>query len=267
MIDPHWQLVDLDPYTWRAIGKYIDPSMYIRAGSPDERGLFVIHDEGRVLSVVESSGQARRDLGIVRVDTPRALAPQLYERGEWDRVHIVDRAHLSTVATEAQQLSNRDLNLDAYYRNVFRLIWGDGDGYVSMPPHPGHWNGWTYERIERFIDQLQEPASLALGVISSESGTLEIGLIGEVSEGAIRKVTTFESLPFDRSEAAVTHRFLDRLWSNLSSGAFPPAVVLLCTDTVFEHWVHGPGKEVTIDEAVKSGQAVLRLRVVPLLTW
>jgi hypothetical protein len=267
VIDPHWQLVDLDPYTWRAIGRFIDPSMYIRAGSPDERGLYVIHDRGRLLSAVESSGRVRRDLGIVQVDAPRVLAGQLFARGEWDRVHVIDRQHLSAVATQAQQLPNRDLNLDAYYQNVFRLIWGDGDGYVSLPPHPGHWNGWTYERIAQFIGQLREPSTLALGVVSVETGALEIGLIGEVSEGTIRKVTTFEALPFDRSQVAVDREFLDQLWSVLSAGDFAPAAALLCTDTVFERWIYGSNKAATIDEAIDSGQAVLRVREAPPLIW
>ena len=34
MIDPHWQLVDLDPRTWRNIGRFINPGLYIRAGNP-----------------------------------------------------------------------------------------------------------------------------------------------------------------------------------------------------------------------------------------
>jgi hypothetical protein len=125
MIDPNWQLVDLDPYTWRAIGKYIDPALYIRAGSPDEHALYLIHDERRVLSVTETSGARRNDLGMTSIDDPKRTAERLYETGEWDRVHIIDRRHLQKVSSNAQQLQNRELELDAYYRNVFRLGCGD----------------------------------------------------------------------------------------------------------------------------------------------
>jgi hypothetical protein len=38
MIDPHWILEDLDPHTWRNLGRFIDPGLYIRAARPDERG-------------------------------------------------------------------------------------------------------------------------------------------------------------------------------------------------------------------------------------
>jgi hypothetical protein len=267
VIDPHWQLVDLDPHTWRNIGRFIDPGLYIRAGSPDERGLYVIHDSGAVLSIVESSGQSRRDLGIERVDAPRSLAKDLYETREWDRVHIVDRTHLNDVSTQAQQLENRDLELDAYYRNVFRLIWGDEDGYVALPAHPGNWHGWTYDRVSSFVGQFSEPASLALGVISDDGSSLEIGLIGEVSHGSFHKVTTFESLPFPREDASVSGEFIDRIWAHLSQGAWPPAAVLLCTSSVFENWVYGPDKRRTIDNAVVEGRAILRFRDFPRLTF
>jgi hypothetical protein len=267
VIDPNWQLVDLDPYTWRAIGKFIDPGMYIRAGSPDENGLFVIHDDGRVLSVVETSGAARKDLGLITFDAPRPLAKELYESGAWDRVHVIDRRHLEHVGEQAQQLPNRDLDLDAYYRNVFSLIWGSDDGYVSLPPHPGHWHGWTYSAISEVVGQFVEPASLALGVISEESGDLEIGLVGEVSEGQFHKVTTFEALPFERSEAAVTQSFMMRVWMALESTAYPPAAVLLCTDTIFDEWVYGADKEAVIGRARMAGTAILRLRADPQVAW
>lgn len=260
MIDPHWQLVDLDPYTWRNIGKFIDPGLYIRAGSPDELGLYVIHDGGSVLSVVETSGRSRKDLGIDRVDSPRSLAESLAGTSEWDRVHVIDRRHLNDVSTRAQQLENRDLELDAYYHRVFRLIWNTDDGYVAIPPHPRNWHGWTYEQIVRFVAQLQAPASLALGVFSDDGDNLEIGLIGEVSGGSFRKITTFEALPFPREEAAVSEVFMDRLWSHLSTGEWPPAAALLCNSSVFERWVYGPDKRLTIASAISCGDAILRVR-------
>jgi hypothetical protein len=260
MIDPHWQLVDLDPFTWRNIGKFIDPGLYIRAGSPDERGLYLIHDRGKVLSIVETSGRSRSDLDIDTFASPQSLADTLYATGEWDRVHVVDRQHLNEVSIQAQQLENRELELDAYYHNVFRLIWGSSNGYIARPPHPRNWHGWTYTQIVEFLDQLDDPASLVIGVISDDGTTLEIGLIGEISNGSFRKVTTFESLPFPRETATITEEFMDRLWAHLGSSSCPPAAALLCTSSVFEHWVYGPDKRATIDSAIISGSAIVRLR-------
>jgi hypothetical protein len=240
--------------------------MYIRAGSPDEHGLYVIHDRGTVLSAVESSGTRRTDLGLDRIERPDRIAQDLFDRGEWDRVHVIDRAHLQSVSTSAQQLANRDLELDAYYRRVFQLIWGNEAGYAVTPKHPGSWRGWTYQQIVDVVNQLQAPASLALGVISDE-GALVIGLLGEVSDGSFHKVTTFEALPFDRLDASVTHDFLDLLWSHLATTDYPPAAVLLCAESVFDRWVNEPDKARTISEAIDSGKAVVRLRDEPPFIW
>jgi len=63
LIDPHWTLEDLDPHTWRTIGPFIDPGRYVMAGSRDEHGLFILHDQGRVLRVFDSRSGRRDDLG------------------------------------------------------------------------------------------------------------------------------------------------------------------------------------------------------------
>jgi hypothetical protein len=258
MIDPNWRLEDLDPRTWRAIGAFFDPGLYIRAGTPGERGLFVAHDSGRLLNVVDTSDGVRRDFDLARVEDPAVVARSLYERGEWDRVHVIDRKHLEAVAAQAQHISSRELTLDAYYRKVFHLIWGDGNGYVAVPPRPAGWNGWTYEAIRQFVDRFQQPASLALGVI--DDGTLVIGLIAEVSGGMIRAVTTFEALPLAADALAVSERFLDQLWSAMAERIQPPGAVVLCTSTVFDAWVYQPEKASTIRRAIDTGEAVLRLR-------
>ena len=79
MIDPHWQLVDLDPRTWRNIGRFISPGQYIRAGNPDEHALYVLHDDGRFLNAVDTESGPRRDLGIERVNDPTGLAERIDE--------------------------------------------------------------------------------------------------------------------------------------------------------------------------------------------
>ena len=54
MIDPHWQVIDLDPVTWRNLGPLLEPQRYIAAAQPDEHGLFILHDQGRLLKVVDT---------------------------------------------------------------------------------------------------------------------------------------------------------------------------------------------------------------------
>ena len=134
MIDPNWSLIDLDPRTWRNIGRFFDPGQYIRAAQPGERGLFVLHDAGQIMRVVDTSYGVRRDLALGFVAEPRALAQQLYERGDWERVHVIDRRHLASVAREAQTTSRRDLTLDAYYRLVYHLLWDGSAGHRDAAP-------------------------------------------------------------------------------------------------------------------------------------
>lgn len=255
LIDPNWTLEDLDPHTWRTIGPYIDPGRYVMAGSRDEHGLFILHDRGRLLRVVDARSGRRDDLGIERVDAPSDLAAALHARGEWDRVHVIDRAHLARVAAAAQASPQRELTLDAYYRRVAGLIWGDGDGYACVPPRPGHWNHWTYAGVTQFVRLLPSPSSLTLGAI--DNGAVEIGLIARTGEGMIRQVTTFEALPADHPPVAVNDQFADWLWQAVA-GIAPPAVLLLCTPDVFAAWIAGERKRAILEEAVEAGTAVLR---------
>ena len=257
LIDPDWTLEDLDPHTWRAIGPYIHPARYVMAGEPGEHALFVLHDAGRVLRVVDSVAGARTDLDVASVGDPRALAAELQASGGWDRVHVIDRRHLNTVAAEAQATPQRELTLDAYYRRVYGLVWGDSAGYACMPPRPGHWNHWTYAGVADFISGLPSPTSLALGVI--EDGEVAIGLIVRVSEGRIRQVTTFEALPAQRPPVAVSGEFAGWLWSALEAIA-PPSALLLCTRPVFDAWISQPGKRAAIETAAAAGEAIVRER-------
>jgi hypothetical protein len=257
MIDPEWQLVDLDPRTWRVIGEFFDPGQYIRAGTPDEHALFVLHDDGQLLSAVDTRAGRRGDLDIQQVTEPAEVARRLYGRGEWDRVHVINRTHLEMVAARAQDASGRQMHLDAYYRRVYHLIWGDDEGYVALPPRGRDWNGWTYDAIEEFIGQLQEPSSLALGVV--DGGDLAIGLVGEVSEGMIRKVTTFEALPGSLGAITVSVASLSTVWAALEERFHPPAAAMLCTRAVFDAWINLPQKVQVIREAIAAEGAVLRL--------
>lgn len=259
MIDPHWKLADLDPRTWRNLGRFFDPGQYIRAAQPGEHGLFVLHDESRVLRVVDTRRGVRTDLGLTRVDDPRAFAHALFERGEWQRVHIINKRHLARVAQQAQAEPRRELSLDAYYRLVYQLLWDESNGYVSVPPPPGHWYGWTYAGLQQFVGQLPEEATLALGVF--EEKTIAIGLILELNAGTIKRVTTFEALPLNPGEAQLSEAFLERLWTLLAGPFAPAAGVLLCSQTVFEQWLAAEDKAACLNVARQQAAAFWRLNL------
>ena len=254
MIDPNWQLVDLDPVTWRQIGRFFDPGQYLRVAQPGEHGLFILHEHGTIQRVVDSKVGVRRDLISEKIDDPQEYAQRLYQRGEWQRVHVIDKAHLALVARSAQATPQRDLTLDQYYHTVYQLLWGDPAGYVSVPAHPGHWHGWTYEYVKNVVSMLSfSPATLALGVFADDR--LLIGLLLVCEDGLIRKVTTFEALDAQSFAAGVSEATMAALRQELAQKVAAPAGILLCTQEVFERWIQQEEKMQVLRAAYEQGEA------------
>jgi len=263
MIDPDWSLIDLDPRTWRAIGRFFDPSQYIRAAQPGEHGLFVLHDGTRILRAVDSQTGVRYDLALDALGDRQALLERVYARGEWQRVHLIDKRHLAEVARTSQAMTRRDLTLDQYYHMVYQLLWNNDGGYLCLPPRPASWNGWTYMGIRAFVAQLPDAATVALGVLDGDE--LMIGLILELRGGLIRVVTTFEALG-EPALVAVSSAAFEHLWSLLEQrssvvGSPPPAAVLLCTKAAFETWLTADDKHAALERAAQSGTAYWRLQL------
>ena len=256
MIDPQWSVIDLDPVTWRNIGRFIEVAQYVRAAQPGEHGLFIVHDNGRVLKVFDTDRGVRLSVKIDRVADARALAKELYRRGQWDRVHVINRQHLARVGRVAGASANRSLHLDGYYQLIYDLIWDGSDGYVAEPPKPDHWNHWTMGQIEQFVGRLPKSSSIALGVF--EDDRLSIGLVLEFKQGNVVRVTTFEAPALQPLAPQLSIHFLDRLWEQLGNIA-PPAAVLLCTQAIFDEWIATPDKVAFIFDAARNGGALVRL--------
>jgi hypothetical protein len=260
-------MVDLDPRTWRIIGGYFDPAQYIRASQPGEHGLFVLHDGGRVLRVVDTTSGVRRDLALSDVGEPRDLADKLFATGEWERVHIIDKRHLAHVADKAQESPRRELTLDQYYHLVYSLVWDGSDGYVSLPPHPGAWHGWTYAEVQGFVAMLPDPATVALVVVGS--GGTDIGLILDLQGGLIRTVTTLETFGLPAPTFDLTEGDFKRLWKMLQArsedGAVPgPGAVLLCSRRIFDlvlNEADGSAKWNILQNGREEGEAFLRVEL------
>lgn len=254
MIDPHWVLEDLDPLIWRQLGHFFDPGQYIRAARPGERGLFVLHEQGTVQRIVDSSSGVRHDLALRHIADPLQCAQQLYASGEWERVHVINKAHLAQVSRTAQATPRHELTLDEYYHQVYQLLWGDPVGYVSVPAHPGHWHSWTYQHIKDLVSNLPfAPASLTLGVFADERWI--IGLILVCDSGQIRKVTTFEALDIHNIAAGLSENTLTILWKQLVETIAPPAGILICSQEVFESWIQQEDKMQVLLNARQQKQA------------
>ena len=258
MINPHWNVIDLDPHTWRALGRFFGPQQYIRAAQPGEHGLFILHENGKLLRIVDTRRGLRTDLGISAVKDPVQLAHQLHQTGEWQRVHVIDKRHLASVAAQAPATPHQDLHLDEYYRLIYQLIWGNHEGYVCAPPKADNWNGWRLGNIKTFLSNISVDSTLAIGVL--EPGRLEIGLILQIRQGIIDCVTTFEALDLTKETLQVGSKLLEIIWQQLGQKFAPPAAVLLCTPAVFEAWINGENKRLILQLAITASTAALAIR-------
>jgi hypothetical protein len=258
VIDPNWNVIDLDPTTWRNLGRFIDPGQYVLMprSTSSEPELYVLHDRGRVLKVHDTHAGPRRDLSLARIDDPQETARALFATENWARVHVVDKQHLASVARAAQQIENRALTLDAYYHLVSTELWREPTGYVCQPPRPPTWNGWTYADALAFVRCLPDPATVALGVLENDS--IYIGLILEIRGGLIRTVTTFEALilpqPLPLAKAS-----LDVLARAVSAKFAPLAAVLVCDRDTFEGWLNAGDKSAFLQNAAGQRKAFWRL--------
>jgi hypothetical protein len=228
------------------------PGQYIAAAQPGERGLFILHNGGRVLRMVGAGDE----LGPTHVADPRTLAQNLFASGKWDRVHVIDKQHLAHVAREAQREPRRELTLDAYYNLVHRLVWDGSDGYVSIPPRPEDWNGWTYSGLRSFVAGLASPSALGLCVI--DAPTVQIGLAARVENGRVNRITTLEGLPGFAAQPAVDQAFFDEFWSALQTHVAPPAAALVLTPEAFETWLTASDKAAVLEAAARNGEALVR---------
>jgi hypothetical protein len=192
------------------------------------------------------------------IDDPKALAQDLFSRGRWQRVHIIDRHHLAWVAQQAQAIPQHNSTLDAYYHLVYTLIWDKLDGYVCVPPRPDHWQGWRYTELRDFLAQIPSPGSLALGVYSGS--VLSIGVILVLQQGRIRQVTTFESLAIHIANPGPTPQTLTALCEALDSQFAPAVGVLLCSETAFSGWLAASDKRNYLAEARTQAEAIWLLR-------
>lgn len=257
MIDPNWSVADLDPRTWRNLGRFFEPGQYIRASEPGEHTLYVLHDDGRPLNVYDSQNGQRADLVTGSIENPQLLAHDLFESGEWDRVQVINKQHLAQLSRKGQTIENRALNLDEYYHHLFELLWKEPQGFVSLPPHPGHWNHLTYGAIQSLIAHLPDPTSAVLGVV--EDGEVAIGLVLELRGGLIRTVTTFEALDL-LQPVTVSDAGLNLVCAAVEAKFAPVGAALLCDSVTFESWIKSVDKLAYLQQAAMQKTAFWKVR-------
>jgi len=91
MINPNWDVVDLDPHTWRALGRYLKIHNISVLPNPVNMACSFYMIMGKLLRIVDTRKGLRTDLSISAVDDPAQIAHQLYQTGEWQRVHVINK--------------------------------------------------------------------------------------------------------------------------------------------------------------------------------
>ncbi len=147
--------------------------------------------------------------------------------------------------------------MPAYYHLVYSLLWGDGQGYVTVPPPAGHWNHWTYAGIEQFVAQLGSEAGAALCVF--DGAALAIGLIAEFHNGQVAYVTTFDAYSAE-AVPQLSADGLDQLRSLIEQRGVPAGAALICSRVAFEAWLVAPDKIASLQQAATNGEAWWWLR-------
>jgi hypothetical protein len=173
-------------------------------------------------------------------------------------VQVINKRHLACVAAQAPATPRHDLHLDEYYHLLYRLIWGNPEGYVCVPQKPDNWYNWRLRDIKAFVSGLPVDSTLAIGVL--DRGLVEIGLILELHEGVIDCVSTFEALDLSRDMLQVGSKLMEIVWQQLEQKFAPLATVLLCTPAIFEAWRKADNKRLVLQQAITANTAVLAIR-------
>jgi len=257
MIYEHWDVVDLDPVTWRNLGPYLDPQNFTTRGDPSERTLSILHDGGQVLKAWDSEGGTRHDLHLGLITDPLSRAKELYDSDQgWDRVQIFDKRSVLSFAHKAQESVHPEWDLDEYIARVWELADADPEGLCYYPPRPRDWNDWRYSQVNRFVEEvIPDNSTLILGVI--EEDTLWAGLILGIRDRKIKLVTTFDALLSLGLGPVTCLEDIGEVVPLVARKFDPPAAALFCTRQVFAEWMRAEDKAGTLKQALAEGEALL----------
>lgn len=164
-------MADIDVDHWRNLQSLLLDS------AKAKRRLIVIHEDGRVLKLVHSSGAAVAG-AVERVDDPHLVAAQLYEanRDNVDFVAVFERSAFDRYFAAFQDTWSPTEDLDAYVHRTYAMLDDYPDGLVTYPGRAREtlglqWRvGATYEQVQSSIDRFVEPdSSVVFGVFDGDA--------------------------------------------------------------------------------------------------
>ncbi len=257
MIWEHWEVVDLDPHTWRNLGTLFNPQNFLSRARPGERVLSILHEDGEVLKVYDSALGVRHDLDLETIEDAPRVAKELYEAEKGlAEVQIFDKKSLIAFADRAQRGFRPDWDLDEHYHFVYGLAEDDPQGICYYPPHPPHWNHFTYEEVRHFIKEVvPSPSTLVLAVFDRDQ--LYISLILGIRDHKIKLVSTFDALVPLGLESRIGMGDRQRILKLVEERFDIPSFSFFAQRSAFEAWLTAADKQKALQQAVAEGTALL----------
>ncbi len=257
MIWEHWEVIDLEPRTWRNLGALFDPANFLTRAQPGERILSILHQEGQVLKVHDSARGVRRDLKLETIENAPRTAQELYESEPGlDRVQIFDKRSLVAFADGAQRSVHPEWDLDEHYRFVYGLAEDDPQGICYYPPRPSHWKHFTYDQARHFIEEVApDPSTLVLVVFEGEE--VYISLILGIRDHKIKLVSTLDTLVPLGIGPRVSMADRERILEGVAQRFDQPSFSLFIQRAAFDAWLTAEDKGAVLRQAIAEGTAVL----------
>lgn len=130
------------------------------------------------------------------------------------------------------------------------------------------WHGWQKRSVQAFLNTLPSPCSLVVGVWETQPATemqaaqdkLVLGLVGEVVQGVVRTLWTFEALtsaglkPIDQLEIGMEDAL--EIMHYARRQVAPVAWALFIDKTAWDEWLFAPNDD---DGALDKGALLAAL--------
>jgi hypothetical protein len=247
MIHRNVEIVDLDPLTWRNLGKVLRIDELSAIHSVEHRTLSILHQAGTVLKVALPQGvNVQLDSTI---NDPQQFARQLYENAahQVDCVQIFEKSSLARFSDAVQRLDWQKLTSGDFYLRAYELAQADTAGIVYYPSDQApRWNV-MFKHAQRLLSTVPDGQTLVLGIY--DNGQPYFTLIVKVEQQQITLCTTFEYLqPFGIDPAVVPSTADDVLpiVRLVEQHIGKVAHSLFCDRMAFEAWRDGLGVPIPI---------------------
>jgi hypothetical protein len=247
IIDPKIEVFDFDPIQWvRWYDLIVKPN---RA----EKGLYILHDEGNVLTVNPKRASADLDIPNV-IKNPSLLAKKLYKQWLLGPVLIAERSRwLAWLDNINHSFKPNDDIISLLLKIKDELLNEENEGIIIYPHPFASWRIVPPDIPSKLIKELA-PNGTRLSIVLAfyrDSQLWSSVLLG-IENGKIVMLTT---IPINDNEADIDDWKIDqvRLLDFAEDRFAPVAIGLFCQCELAESLGFGPGSWIHWKQALETG--------------